>query len=169
MKNNLTTTQKTEVVLAKGKSLLGITAKILSGSKALSTAKSKELTHSHEYITTIDDLMWQDEPYTQEEQMANFDYYTHGKAIQDGESAIAYAKTLRLGEYDDWRLPTKEEILELLNDTEQSMHVVFGNYWSSNTVVGGENFAWNVYLNYDGSRRVTKTDSGYVRCVRAGQ
>ena len=53
MKNNLTTTQKTEVVLAKGKSLLGITAKILTGSKALAIATT------HKGVTIIGNLMWE--------------------------------------------------------------------------------------------------------------
>ena len=55
MKNNLITTQKTEVVLSKGKSLLGITAKILSGSKALASAAT------HKDVTIIGDLMWEKE------------------------------------------------------------------------------------------------------------
>lgn len=53
MKSNLTTTQKTEVVLAKGKSLLGITAKILTGSKALAIATT------HKGVTIIGNLMWE--------------------------------------------------------------------------------------------------------------
>ena len=50
-------------------------------------------------ITIIDGLMYQNQPFTKR--------YTW-------EEAKEYAKNLRLGGYDDWRLPTREELKKLL-------------------------------------------------------
>ena len=97
MKNNLATTQKTEVVLANGKSLLGIAAKILSGSKALASAKT------HKDVTIIGDLMWENVANPDEHKMGWYD-------------AMEYAKNLRLGGYDDWRLPTIEELKAVVRE-----------------------------------------------------
>ena len=104
-KNQLVTTKSTSLILGKSKSLMGITKKILE-------AKSKELT-THEGITIIGDLMWQNEPYTQEEKDAYCIDENYGK-VMDWDSAMEYAKNLRLGGYNDWRLPTIEELKEIV-------------------------------------------------------
>ncbi|HFD14075.1 MAG TPA: DUF1566 domain-containing protein [Epsilonproteobacteria bacterium] len=174
MKNKLTTIQKTEVVLAKGKSLLGTTAKILSGSKALAT------TTTHKDVTIIGDLMWEKE-----------------SSRMDWHDAMEYAKNLRQGGYDDWRLPTIEELKALVrecgainttlgddgwiyitdknaaNELYQTNYkakgFTSGNYWSSTTYAGNSDRTWYVYF-YDGFQYDSpKTLSYYVRCVRAGQ
>ena len=174
MKNNLTTTQKTDVVLAKGKSLLGITAKILAGSKALATSKT------YKDITIIGDLMW-------EKESRELNWY----------EAMEYAKNLRLGGYDDWRLPTIEELGAVVtlcggelvdysdddwediwdknraNENYQANYGAKGfassNYWSSTTYAGFSSYAWSVYFYYGRQRNNDKSTSYYVRCVRAGQ
>jgi len=51
-------------------------------------------------IVIIDGLMYQNQPFTKT--------YTW-------EEAKEYAKDLRLGGYDDWRLPTKDELMKLGN------------------------------------------------------
>jgi len=70
---------------------MGITKKLLEGN-------SKELT-THKDITIIGDLMWSKES----EDMMTWD------------DAMEYAKNLRLGGYDDWRLPTIEELKEVVS------------------------------------------------------
>ena len=90
MKKTLTTTQSTDLVLKKSKSMLNITNKILSASKT--TDKSIVLSSD---VIMINGLMWQKE--TVEEEM---DWY----------EAMEYAENLRLGGYDDWRLPTIDEL-----------------------------------------------------------
>ena len=178
MKNNLAKTQKTEVVLAKGKSLLGITAKILTGSKALTTAKT------HKDVTIIGDLMWENVANPEEHDM-NWD------------DAMEYAKNLRLGGYDDWRLPTIDEltsvveacgginvslddddcyVMENINIANESYQTnceakgfISYGYWSSTTTAytHSTSYAWLVHF-YNG----VSADNGYrwdfynVRCVR---
>ena len=185
MKNSLTTTQKTEVVLAKGKSLLDITAKILSGSKVLAEAAEKEpAAQGSKDVTIIDDLMWENVANPEEHRMNWYD-------------AMEYAKNLRLGGYDDWRLPTIEELRTVVRKCG-GINVTFGDdgfeavidknlanesylencqtkgffpdfYWSFTSIVGFEDDAWGVLFGggFDGGS--AKSDSDYVRCVRAGK
>ena len=89
--NALITQESTEVVLRKATNIMNRTNKILKNSKkALAT---------HPDVMMINGLMWQKE--TVEEEM-NWD------------DAMEYAKNLRLGGYDDWRLPTIEEFKEII-------------------------------------------------------
>ena len=180
MKNNLTTTQKTEVVLAKGKSLLGITAKLLSGSKSLAPV------NTHKDITIIADLMWENVPNPEEHSMS-------------WDDAIEYAKNLRLGGYNDWRLPTIGELKAVVRECG-GINVFFGDhninnignenrqnksyqacyvkkrfasfyYWSSGScsVLKITSSAESLYFVNGGSSHSLKGNSFYVRCVRAGQ
>ena len=161
MKNNLTTTQKTEVVLAKGKNLLGITAKILSGSKALATATT------HKDVTIIGDLMWENVANPEEHEM---DWY----------GAMEYAKNLRLGGYDDWRLPTIEELVSVVvkciwvydgsyKENYEAKGFASNDYWSSTTDDYNSYYACFIDFNDGSQSEDFKNYSRYVRCVRAGQ
>ena len=177
MKNKLTTIQKTEVVLSKGKSLLGITDKILSSSKTLER-------QIHKDVTIIGDLMWENVAYPEEQKM-NWD------------DAMEYAKNLRLGGYDDWRLPTIEELKAVVqecgginvtwdkddwaakrdkNRANESYQVNYeakgfasSNYWSSTTYAGYSGTAWDVHFGGGNQCYYSETNDFYVRCVRAGQ
>ena len=47
--------------------------------------------------------------------------------------------------------------------------MVSDNYWSSTTVVGNENNAWNVNFNRAFDNWNNKSNNNYVRCVRDGE
>jgi len=171
-KNQLTTTQNTNLILGKTKSLMRITKKLLEG-------KSKELT-THKDITLIGDLMW-------EKESREMTWY----------EAMEYAKNLRLGGYDDWRLPTIEELREVVtlcgginttygddnydeildkniaNETYQANYKAKGfasyHYWSSTTNAYTSNYAWFVIFGNGYQRNYYKGHGYDVRCVRAGQ
>ncbi len=89
--NALITQESTEVVLRKATNIINRTNKILKNSK-------RELVANPD-VMMINGLMWQKE--TIEEEM-------------DWDVAMEYAKNLRLGGYDDWRLPTKEEFEKII-------------------------------------------------------
>ena len=95
-----------------------------------------------------------------------------------GDTAATYCTNLTLGGHSDWRLPNIDELMYIVDrsksnpaiDTTVFENVVSNGYWSSGTVVGFENGAWNVYF-YDGigGGWYYKSNSDYVRCVRVGQ
>ena len=92
------------------------------------------------------------------------------------EEGFAYAKKLRAGGFSDWRLPTRKELLTLIDDTEYDPCIKFSEmrcnssyYWSSTTYAGNTSYAWGVDFGYGGVYYYTKTYSYYVRCVRGGQ
>jgi hypothetical protein len=92
------------------------------------------------------------------------------------ESAIRYCEELDLGGNTDWRLPNINELTSIVDDTTSSPAIssVFVNttstyYWSSTTAAGYTSDAWYVSFYYGLQYSYYKTDSNYVRCVRAGQ
>ena len=173
-KNQLTTTKSTAVILGKTKSLMNITKKILEGNnKGLVTTKVSQ------DITIIGDLLW--EKKTQEKMSWN--------------DAMEYAKNLRLGGYDDWRLPTTDELLEVVTRCGGVDTTYGDDYWSE---IAGKNRANKIYqanyrtkgfgfIIYWSSDSIYSDTAGlvdfyngyqshlykhtnlYVRCVRAGQ
>ena len=93
-----------------------------------------------------------------------------------GDTAASYCTALNLGGYDDWRLPTKEELFGIVKSdaTNPSISAVFQHtasafYWSSTTWAGGSSFAWRIFFYSGFQGDDNKNYSNYVRCVRAGQ
>ena len=90
--------------------------------------------------------------------------------------AIEYCENLTLGSHIDWRLPNENELYSLsdMSKSNPAIESIFKNvasyfYWSSTTYAGGSGYAWYVYFDYGGQFYGIKTNSYYVRCVRAGQ
>ncbi len=93
--------------------------------------------------------------------------------------AITYCENLTLGGHNDWRLPNIKTLMTLVDDSKTDpaiddstgafQYTMSSNYWSSTTYAGNASSAWGVgfyrgYQYYD-----TKSNSLFVRCVRAGQ
>jgi hypothetical protein len=85
--------------------------------------------------------------------------------------------SLNLGGHSDWRLPTKKELISMVDyahgptirpayfpNTDESL------YWSSTTLASNPSYAWYLCI-YDGYVvcHGFKVDDYYVRCVRGGQ
>ena len=89
--------------------------------------------------------------------------------------AVTYCDDLTLpaGGYTDWRLPTAQELVTIvdLSTYYPSIDAVFTNtsfdeaFWSSTLYAGSATHAW--YLNFDVGyvSNQPKTDTNYVRCV----
>jgi len=112
-------------------------------------------------LDTSTNLMWQD----------NEDVDTTTRNWSD---AIAYCEGLSYGGYNDWRLPNFNELYNLADRStyNPSISSVFQNvassyYWSSTTGASDTSNGWDVnflngFVTWD-----DKTDTNYVRCVRA--
>jgi len=169
-KKNLIIQQSTELTLQKATNLMSITNKILKNSK-------KELVANPD-IMIIDGKMWQKK--TIEEKMT-------------WDEAMEYAKNLRLGGYDDWRLPTIEELKNIIincggtpskfededvetttknmnNSNYQSCYkrkgFISSFYWSIIIDIKNYNDAWIVDLEDGYMYKDYKSSFIYVRCIR---
>lgn len=92
--------------------------------------------------------------------------------------AINYCKNLSLGGYKDWRLPSKKELLTIVDKSYDRVPTISGafknftsnSYWSSTTDASNTSYAWDVhfYIGYTGKDN-RKSKNYYVRCVRGRQ
>ncbi|MFH1956913.1 MAG: DUF1566 domain-containing protein [bacterium] len=80
-------------------------------------------------------------------------------------SAMSWARDLVYNGYDDWRLPTKDELKQLYDYGKTYITYSSSWYWSS-SAHARTNFTWYVYFGNGYVGYVNKTDSGYVRPVR---
>jgi len=109
-------------------------------------------------------LMWQDD----------IEAKTTEKKWSD---AVAYCEDLRLGGYDDWRLPTYDELLGIIDykrygpaiEKYSFNNVVSTDYWSSSEYVGDATEAWHVNFYSGNTGCYDKSFELYVRCVRGRQ
>ena len=93
------------------------------------------------------------------------------KSFPSIEEARRYAADLKLGGYDDWRLPTIYELYDL--NFLKDIHVASscdmelqGNFWSDEKDGEGMVGAWEISDQCDPSRRYAKSRKGYVRAIR---
>ena len=91
------------------------------------------------------------------------------------EEAIAYAESLSLGGFDDWRLPNIKELVSLNDEARvrPSLNALFATpasnlFWSSTTQFNQTPNAWTVDFTFGISSYNQKTDKLRVRCVRGG-
>ncbi len=106
-------------------------------------------------------LMWEDSYHSKETKI------THPRAI-------AYCEHLKLGGYTDWRLPTIQELLTLVDYTKEEPAILgaFDNvddegfYWTSTIVAGEDDEYWGVNFKHGESSRAAEYYDRYVRCVR---
>ena len=97
-----------------------------------------------------------------------------GAGPMNWDAAMSYASGLSLGEYSDWRLPSKAELLGLSKSPCRNMMVVVGDwYWSSTPSYTYTGFymkgAWVVYFNGDNVADDYKSSRYFVRAVREAQ
>jgi len=106
------------------------------------------------------------------------DYHDNGDNIKSANwtDAIDYCESLSLNGQSDWRLPNKKELLSIVDygTANPAISSVFEKitdnyYWSSTTGILNTKIAASIFFQdgyeYDNS----KSDTHFVRCVRAGQ
>ena len=128
----------------------------------ISTGLLADFSRSGDVVTdSLTSLQWQDDAVGD---------------TMEWQEAIDYCESLSLGDYDDWRLPNKKELLSIVDYTKydpsidsQFQNTTSSYYWSSTTYVNYTYSAWSVNFR-NGSTGSSNKDYGkYVRCVRAGQ
>jgi hypothetical protein len=112
-------------------------------------------------VDTISTLQWQDD--------------IEANSIQKNWSeAVAYCEALDLDGYTNWRMPSKKELQSLVDYSKDSpsinsnfLNTASQRYWSSVSSVENSSNAWYVHFIDGYSNHLSKTNSYYVRCVRA--
>jgi hypothetical protein len=88
--------------------------------------------------------------------------------------AMAYCQNLRVGGYASWRLPSRIELMSIVNfastmpalDTSVFPSTLALNIWSTTILAGSSTFAWYVDFTVGQVDTTPVSDINYVRCVR---
>lgn len=112
-------------------------------------------------ITIIDGLMYQNQPFTE---------------TYSWEEAKEYAKNLRLGGYDDWRLPTRNELDKIMVINKNGEYYIrkefvanmeeYHWFWSSKTNGKDSSIAWGVYFKNGYDYWLNLSNYNFALCVR---
>jgi len=100
----------------------------------------------------------------------------HNNSARTWQQAVDYCGDLDLDEKTDWRLPSRLELMSIVNygRYNPSMDINFfpdcrsSYYWSGSTYAGIPDDAWSVGFDVGGVGAGSKGNGHYVRCVRAG-
>ena len=93
------------------------------------------------------------------------------------EEALSYCEALLLAEHVDWRLPNRRELQSIIAyeaynpaiDPDYFPDTVSSGYWSSTTRTDNTSRGWTYSFGDGSDYGRSKTNSYYVRAVRAGQ
>jgi len=134
-------------------------------------------------------LMWQDDEAVSsvtKRWITDTNYYTCENDKTDpscfdttGDTATTYCDELVMGGFEDWRLPSSEELEGIVNYgiRNPAIDITFQNivsggyyyYWSSTNVVNREELVWAVYFVNGYVDAYAKLSILYIRCVRDGR
>ena len=88
------------------------------------------------------------------------------------DTAKTYCENLTLGGYDDWRMPSIRELMNITRHTDDPVPDAFQarnddiNYWSGTSSESDTTKAWGVSMTSGTDSIMPKTQDKYVRCVR---
>ena len=136
--------------------LLSAVAKIQTPVKVCQEAKL--------YIDYAQNLMWQDQPYTDGEDGGFKQGYSAGK-VGTHSDAMRYCRVLNYGGYTDWRLPTADELIQVHAPQHNPFIYHRGaDFWSSTPASANKYY---VVYTADAMRYERSTsETNYIRCVR---
>ena len=115
------------------------------------------------YFDIETNLMWQDEKYSSEEQGAYFRKQSFGK-VGTWSHANIYCKTLEYAGYNDWRLPSLDELLKIYEHKTGFRYSEAVDFWTA-TPNRGDNY-WSVFTADGYAHSHGRDDIQHFRCVR---
>jgi len=115
------------------------------------------------YITKKTNLMWQDEKYTDDEENAYFHKRSLGKA-GNWTHANVYCRTLEYAGFDNWRLPTLDELMKLHSSNNELKYSQAVDFWTS-TPHRSDNY-WSVFAGDGFAYSHERDDAQHIRCLR---
>jgi hypothetical protein len=106
-------------------------------------------------------LMWEDTPHVRETKITQ-------------SRAIHYCGELKLGDFEDWRLPTIHELLTIVDYKRVSpaLPKAFSYvekesfYWTKTSVADESDAFWGVNFKRGASSKASEYYDRYARCVR---
>ena len=129
----------------------------------------------------ITGLQWQDDAAVKtvtKQWVTQANYDAGNYSDTSGDTATTYCATLTLGTYTDWRLPTIDELMYIVDRSKGNPAIdtsYFNNiaslvsdaYWSSTSVLGDPYDAFNISFKHGRDYWSNeKKHSHHVRCVR---
>ena len=135
---------------------------VLAASILISSANADFVRNDKEKIVTDNatQMMWQDNEYTL-------------TVKRSWQNAIKECEASELGGYTDWRLPTKQELVTIVDSTKKDIKLdeAFKNrssyvYWSSSKPKGNLPLAWRVDFDDGKAHWGAQRFAFLVRCVR---
>ena len=90
---------------------------------------------------------------------------SHTESAGEWDEAINFGVNLVDGGFNDWYLPTKDELLLVFNQIGDVGNFQDSYYWSSSEY--SNNNAWTVYFGDGTTHNLNKYDSRLVRIIRA--
>ena len=125
--------------------------------KELRAAKLKSIKN---IVFLKDNLLWQDNNTTETLRLNSLE-------------AKNYCKTLNFATKNDWRLPTYNELLTLVNyyrynpaKLDGLKYVASGSYWTSTQDIKDISSNWYIDFTFGQTGRTLKYRKNFVRCVR---
>ncbi len=106
-------------------------------------------------------LMWEDTPHVQETKITQ-------------PRAMKYCSKLKIGEFNDWRLPTIQELLTIVDYKRINPALIKefsyiekeSYYWSNTLVADADDEFWGVNFKRGASSKASEYYDRYARCVR---
>jgi hypothetical protein len=90
------------------------------------------------------------------------------------EEAKAYCQTLTLADHGDWRLPSRIEVVSIVDfgpsspaiNTTYFPSTPSDYFWSSSSLAGSSSYAWLVDFGFGRTYYLPGSNPSFVRCVR---
>ena len=128
--------------------------------KDLQKVKADKLNKIQQMVFINNNLMWQDETLNKEKKLNRLEFKV-------------YCRNLELANRNDWRVPTYDELLTLVDynkivpaSLDKIQYIIPSIYWTSTQDIRKKDKNWFVDFRYGTSDTSSDLKRHYIRCVR---